>query len=59
MKVVRSVLDKESKRDPYSAAMTYAYIYKKKHEVGRLTTALECLQYGMEPADTLKYVLRQ
>ena len=59
VKVMRTVLDKESKRDPYSAAMTYSYLYKKKHEVGRLTTALECLRYGMESGDTLKYVLRQ
>lgn len=59
VRVMRTVLNKESKKDPYSAAMTYTYLYKKKHETERLTTAVECLTYGMEPKDTLKYVLRQ
>ncbi len=44
----------------YSASMAYVfhYLYHKRDEINRLTTALECIRYKLEPSDTLHYILQ-
>ena len=42
--ILRSVLEQEARKDPYSVAVIYSYLYHKEHEVNRLTIALECVR---------------
>ncbi len=36
--------------------MIYSYFYHKEHEVDRLTTAVECVRYGLTPDQILEYI---
>ena len=45
--MLRTTLEKASRKDPYSVAMLYSYMYHKEHEVNRLTIAIECIRYGV------------
>ena len=54
--MLRSTLEKEARRDPYSVAMLYSYMYHKEHEVNRLTIAIECVRYGVAPAEAIEYI---
>ena len=42
--MLRTTLEKASRKDPYSVAMLYSYMYHKEHEVNRLTIAIECIR---------------
>ncbi|MGB8451106.1 MAG: V-type ATPase subunit [Anaerocolumna sp.] len=42
---------------PASMSPVNYYLFLKQNEIKRLTTALECIRYKLEPQDTLKYVL--
>lgn len=44
-------------RYPASMNEVNYYLYQKETEIARLTTALECIRYGLEPIDKLKYIL--
>lgn len=54
--VLRRILEKESRKDPYSVATLYSYLYHKEHEVNRLTIAIECVRYGVSPDDAIRYI---
>lgn len=54
--ILRSILEKEARKDPYSVAMLYSYLYHKEHEVNRLTIAIECVRYGVSPDETMRYI---
>ena len=54
--MLRSTLEKEARRDPYSVAMLYSYMYHKEHEVNRLTIAIECVRYGVSAEEALQYI---
>ncbi len=45
-----------AKRNPYSIATINMYLTRKDHEVNRITTALECIRYGLDSNETLKYI---
>jgi len=50
---------KENKaKYPASMATAAFYLYQKDTERMRLTTALECIRYGLEPQDKLKYIFQ-
>lgn len=53
-------LYKENKQK-YPASMSYVnyYLYRKETEIYRLTTALECIRYGLDPQEKLKYILHE
>ncbi|MDO5337920.1 MAG: V-type ATPase subunit [Eubacteriales bacterium] len=55
---LRSILENEARRDPYSVAVIYSYLYHKEHEVVRLTIALECVRYNVSISDTMRYIHR-
>lgn len=44
----------------YPASMTAVnyFLYRKDSEATRLTTALECIRYGLDSKDKLKYILQ-
>lgn len=54
--MLRAVLEKEARKDPYSVAMIYSYLYHKEHEVNRLTIAIECVRYGVTFDEAMRYV---
>ncbi|MDD3218248.1 MAG: V-type ATPase subunit [Lachnospiraceae bacterium] len=58
IEILRGVLERESRKDPYSVVSIYHYLYSKEHEIDRLTIALECIRYGISPNDTLSYIMK-
>jgi V/A-type H+-transporting ATPase subunit C len=48
-------------KQKYPASMSYVnyYLYMKETEIHRLTTALECIRYKLEPQEKLKYILHE
>lgn len=54
--LLRTVLEKEATRNPYSVAMIYSFLYHKEHEVARLTIAIECIRYGVSFEETMNYI---
>lgn len=45
----------DAKKNPYSIATINSYLFKKEEELERLTTAIECVRYGLSPAETLAH----
>ena len=43
-------------RNPYSVAVIYSYLYNKEHEVNRLTIAIECVRYGVQHDEAMRYI---
>ena len=43
-------------RDPYSIATINTYLFLKEEEIYKLTTALECIRYGLSSRETLGYL---
>ena len=46
----------DRRRNPYSLATVNTYLFLKEEEINRLTTALECIRYGLTPRETLGYI---
>lgn len=55
---LKNILETESRKYPHSVIMLYSYLYHKEHEVDRLTTAIECVRYGLSSAEILKYIAK-
>lgn len=56
--IMKHVLSRAAKKNPYSAAILYRYLYFKDHEIRRLTVALECIRYGIPAEETLKHIFQ-
>lgn len=54
--LLRYTLERDSSKDPYSVAVMYSYLYEKAHEVNRLTTAIECVRYGVDPQEAMNRI---
>ena len=54
--ILRDILEREARKDPYSVAVIYSYLYHKEHEVNRLTIALECVRYRVAPDEAMRYI---
>ena len=46
----------DRRRNPYSVATINAYLFLKEEELRKLTTALECIRYGLSSGETLAYI---
>lgn len=46
----------DRRRNPYSIASINTYLFLKEEEINKLTTALECIRYGLSKAETLGYL---
>ena len=55
---LKNILETESRKYPHSVIMLYSYLYHKEHEVDRLTTAIECVRYGLSSAEILEYIAK-
>lgn len=56
--IMKQILSGESRRDPYSVATIYSYLYHKEHEVNRLIIALECVRYRISPDEAMQHVAK-
>ncbi|MDD3278619.1 MAG: V-type ATPase subunit [Lachnospiraceae bacterium] len=54
--IMKQVLSGESRKNPYSVATIYSYLYHKEHEVNRIIIALECVRYRIAPDEAMKHV---
>ena len=55
---LKTILETESRKYPHSVIMLYSYLYHKEHEVDRLTTAIECIRYGLSSTEILDYIAK-
>ncbi|MFV0364494.1 MAG: V0D/AC39 family V-type ATPase subunit [Suipraeoptans sp.] len=46
----------DRRNNPYSIASINTYFFLKENEIDKLTTALECIRYGLAPRETLGYI---
>lgn len=46
----------DRRKNPYSVAAINTYLFLKEEEINRLTTAMECIRYGLTSAETLAYI---
>lgn len=46
----------DRRKDPYSIATINTYLFLKEEEVRKLTTAMECIRYGLSQGETLAYI---
>lgn len=58
-KTCRDTIRRGADKYPYSIASLYSYLYLKEHEIYRLTTAMECVRYGLPAEESMKYVLKR
>jgi V/A-type H+-transporting ATPase subunit C len=56
--IVDRIYRKNRERYPNSTATVNHYIFQKDTEISRLTTALECIRYRLDPQVSLKYILQ-
>ena len=54
--VHRTILEKQAHQNPYSVAVIYSYLYHKEHEVNRLTIAIECVRYGVNHVEAMRFI---
>lgn len=46
----------ERRQNPYSIAAVNTYLFLKEEELRKLTTAIECIRYGLSSGETLAYI---
>ena len=46
----------DRRHNPYSIATINTYLFLKEEEIYKLTTALECIRYGLSKGETLGYI---
>lgn len=46
----------DMRRHPYSMATVNTYLFLKEEEIDRLTTAMECIRYGLSKEETSAYL---
>jgi len=56
--IVDRIYKKNKNKYPASMATVNYYLFQKDTEVSRLTTALECIRYGLDPQVKLKYIMQ-
>ncbi|HIT90340.1 MAG TPA: V-type ATPase subunit [Candidatus Merdenecus merdavium] len=50
--------DTHARKYPYSIAMINSYLYKKEHEIDKLTTVLEIIRYKADPSFIDNYIVK-
>ena len=54
--IMRHLYTVDWRNNPYSIASINTYLFLKEEEINKLTTALECIRYGLSRAETLAYL---
>ena len=55
---VEHILTIAYRNHPYSLASIQQYLFLKEEETYKITTALECIRYGLSQRETLRYLVR-
>ena len=53
---LESLYMSDRRHNPYSIAAINTYLFLKEEEIKKLTTAMECVRYGLSPGETVAYV---
>lgn len=53
---LRRLYVSDRRKNPYSIATVNTYLFLKEEEIYKLTTALECIRYGLSSRETLGYL---
>ncbi|MDF2544040.1 MAG: hypothetical protein K0S47_3758 [Herbinix sp.] len=56
--IIQKIFQVHTTKYPASMTTVNYYLYRKELEISQLTTALECIRYGLDPKDKLKYILQ-
>lgn len=54
---LRHILTVSYRNHPYSLASIHQYLFLKEEEIYKITTALECVRYGLSERETLQYLI--
>lgn len=54
--ILKGLYLSQRRRDPYSIASINTYLFLKEEEIDKLTTALECIRYGLSSRETSGYL---
>lgn len=54
--ILRHLYLVDRRNHPYSVASINTYLFLKEEEIYKLTTALECIRYGLSKGETLGYI---
>ena len=54
--IMRKILRRETKQNPYSVATLYRYLHAKEHEINRIIIALECIRYGIDSDTAMDHI---
>lgn len=54
--ILKKMYTVDRRRNPYSIASINTYLFLKEEEINKLTTALECIRYGLSKGETLGYL---
>ena len=54
--VIKAAYLSDRRYHPYSIATINTYLFLKEEEINKLTTALECIRYGLTVKETLVYL---
>lgn len=52
------VYEGASRKNPYSIAGIYHYLFRKEKEIDTITTAMECIRYGLSETEIMSYIQR-
>ena len=56
---VEHILTIAYRNHPYSLASIQQYLFLKEEEIYKITTALECIRYGLSQRETLQYLVQK
>ena len=54
--IMRKIYMADWRKNPYSIAAINTYLFLKEEEIKNVTTALECIRYGLTAGETLGYL---
>ena len=54
--ILNKIHQTDSRKNPYSISIINSYLYQKEQEIDKLTTAIECIRYGLNETEKLSFV---
>lgn len=57
--LVEHIFELAGRKNPYSVAPLNALLYRKEHEIARITSIIEGIRYGITTAKLMKYAVTQ
>jgi len=54
--ILKHTLQADAKKNPYSMAIVYSYLYHKEHEISRLIVEIESIRYQVDMQTTMDHI---